>query len=169
MINKKNIDKYIWIISIGIPLIVISLFQIKIDYSVPLLPYFNAVINFITLICIVLAFYYIKKGNQEAHAKLMTTALILSIIFLLSYLVYHAGSNETKFGGEGVIRYVYFVLLISHILLSSIIVPLVLITFLRAKMKDFDRHKKIARYTFVVWIYVLISGILVFLLIRPFY
>jgi len=168
-INKKNVNKAIWIISIGIPLIVIALFQVKINYSLPFLPYLNVVINSLTLICVVLALYYIKKGERKKHQNLMTTALYLSVLFLLSYLLYHAGSDEAKFGGEGWIRYFYFILLITHILLSSIVVPLVLITFLRAKMEEFDKHKKIARYTFVIWTYVLISGLLVFFMIEPYY
>ena len=168
-INKSNSKRIIWFISIGVPLIVISLFQIKINYSLPVLPYINAVINSATLLCIVLGLYFIRKGKRTWHWRMMTTALYLSIVFLLSYLLYHAGSDEAKFGGEGSIRYVYFFLLITHILLSAIIVPLVLITFLRAKLGEFDKHKKIARYTFVIWTYVLISGIAVFFMIEPYY
>lgn len=168
-IHSANSRKIILAISIGIPLIVIALFQVKINYSLPFLPYVNAVINLLTLLCVVGALYFIKTGKRKSHENLMTTALILSIFFLLFYLLYHAGSDETKFGGEGWIRYVYFFLLITHILLSTIIVPLVLITFLRARLGEFDKHKKIARYTFVIWCYVLVSGIAVFLMIEPYY
>jgi putative membrane protein len=169
LVNQKNIKKVIWIISIGIPLIVVALFQIKIDYEMAFLPYVNAVINSLTLVCIFLALYFIKNKNRKMHERMMTTALILSVLFLLFYLLYHASSEEAKFGGEGVIRYFYFTLLISHILLSTIIVPLVLISLLYAKMEAFTKHKKIARYTFFIWAYVLISGILVFLMIEPYY
>ena len=168
-INKKNSKAIIWIISVGIPLIVAALFQVKLDYSMPFLPYVNAVINSITLICISLALYFIKTGNREWHWRLMTTALFLSVAFLLSYLLYHASSEETRYGGEGVIRYVYFFLLITHIALSAIIVPLVLVTFLRAKLGEFEKHRKIARYTFVIWAYVLVTGITVFFMIEPYY
>lgn len=168
-INQSNSKSIIWIISIGIPLIVIALFQVKIDYSMPFLPYVNAVINSITLVCISLALYFIKNGNQKWHWRLMTTALFLSVAFLISYLLYHASSAETSFGGEGSIRYLYFILLITHILLSAIIVPLVLITFLRAKLGDFEKHRKIAKYTFVIWAYVLLSGLAVFFMIEPYY
>lgn len=168
-LSTKKIRLIIWIISIGIPLLVMSLFQIKINYSLPFLPYVNAVINTITLLCIILAFLFIKKGNKKLHRKLMTTALILSILFLLFYLLYHAGSDEAKFGGEGNIRYLYFSLLISHILLSAIIVPMVLISYLRAKLEQFDKHKRIARISFFIWVYVLISGIAVFWMIQPYY
>ena len=168
-INPKNINKAIWIIGIVIPLVVIALFQVQIPYSLPFLPYINAVINSITLICILAAFYYILKKKRKIHERLMTTALILSILFLISYLIYHAGTEESKFGGEGTIRYVYFFLLITHILLSSIIVPLVLITFIRARLEEFDKHKRIARITFVLWTYVLISGLAVFFMIEPYY
>lgn len=168
-INKSNSKPVIWAISIGIPLLVVALFQIKFDYSMPFLPYVNAFINSITLICISLALYFIKTGNQKRHWQLMTTALYLSIAFLLSYLLYHASSEETKYGGEGTIRYLYFILLITHILLSAVIVPLVLITFLRAKLGEFEKHRKIAKYTFVIWAYVLVSGIAVFFMIQPYY
>ena len=168
-LSSKKIKCIIWIISIGVPILVISLFQIKINYSLPFLPYVNAIINSVTLLCILLAYIFIKKGNKNLHRKFMTTALILSIFFLLSYLLYHAGSDEAKFGGEGNIRYVYFALLISHILLSAIIVPMVLISYLRAKLEQFDKHKKIARIAFFIWVYVLVSGLAVFLLIQPYY
>ena len=167
--NPKRIKRIIWLISIVIPLVVVALFQVKLPYSLPFLPYVNAIINSIALICILLAFYYIKKGNIKNHRILMTTALFLSVLFLISYLLYHAGSEESKYGGEGILRYIYFFLLISHILLSSVIVPLVLVTFLRARIGDFEKHKKIARITYPVWIYVLVSGILVFILIQPYY
>jgi putative membrane protein len=168
-INQSNSKAVIWSISIGIPLVVAALFQVKFDYSMPFLPYLNAGINTITLICISFALYFIKRGNQKRHWQLMTTALFLSIAFLLSYLLYHASSEETSFGGEGTVRYIYFFLLITHILLSAIIVPLVLVTFLRAKLGQFDKHRKIAKYTFVIWAYVLASGIAVFFMIEPYY
>jgi putative membrane protein len=168
-INQSNSKTIIWIISIGIPLIVATLFQVRFDYSMPFLPYVNAVINSVTLMCILLGLYFIKQGNQKRHWQLMTTALFLSIGFLLSYLLYHASSEETSFGGEGWIRYIYFFLLITHIILSAIIVPLVLVTFLRAKLGEFEKHRKIAKYTFVIWTYVLVSGIAVFFMIEPYY
>lgn len=168
-INESNSKPVIWSISIGIPVIVALLFQIKFDYSMPFLPYVNAVINTLTFICILLGLYFIKNGNQKWHWRMMTTALILSVAFLLSYLLYHASSEETRYGAEGFIRYVYFFLLITHIILSAIIVPLVLVTFLRAKLGQFEKHRKIARYTFIIWTYVLVSGISVFLMIEPFY
>lgn len=168
-LSTKKINRIIWIISIGIPVVVGALFQIKINYSLPFLPYVNAVINSLTLLCILMAVYFIRKGNKTLHKKLMSTALLLSILFLLSYLLYHAGSDEAKFGGEGSIRYVYFFLLITHILVSAIIVPLVLISYLRAKLEQFDKHKRIARITFFIWVYVLVSGLAVFWMIQPYY
>jgi putative membrane protein len=168
-ITESNSKAAIWAISIGIPVIVAAFFQVQFDYSMPFLPYVNAVINSLTLICILSGLYFIKQGNQERHWQMMTTALFLSVGFLISYLLYHASSEETSFGGEGWIRYVYFFLLITHILLSAIIVPLVLITFLRAKLEQFEKHRKIAKYTFVIWTYVLASGIAVFFMIEPYY
>ena len=168
-IDESNSKAFIWSVSIGIPLIVALLFQVRIDYSMPFLPYVNAVINSATLVCISLALYFIRTGNRSWHERFMTTALFLSVVFLLSYLLYHASSEETRYGGEGAVRYLYFFLLITHILLSTIIVPLVLITFLRARLGQFEKHRRIAKYTFVIWAYVLVSGIAVFFMIEPYY
>lgn len=168
-ITPSNSKAVIWSISIGIPLIVAALFQVKFDYSMPFLPYLNAGINSLTLVFILIGLYFIRTGNQKRHWQMMTTALFLSVAFLVSYLLYHASSEETSFGGEGTVRYVYFFLLITHIILSAIIVPLVLVTFLRAKLGEFEKHRRIAKYTFVIWTYVLVSGIAVFFLIEPYY
>ena len=99
----------------------------------------------------------------------MTTAIGLSVVFLIMYVAYHMTADSTKFGGEGFVRYVYFFLLISHILLSIAVIPLVLITYVRALAERFDRHKKIARITFPIWLYVAVTGVIVYLMISPYY
>ncbi|MFI5135616.1 MAG: DUF420 domain-containing protein, partial [Chitinophagales bacterium] len=96
-------------------------------------------------------------------------AFILSAIFLISYVVYHSLAPETHFGGEGIIRPIYFFILITHIILAAVIVPLVLITLTRALRKRYDRHKKIARWTFPLWLYVAVTGVIVYLMLRPYY
>jgi putative membrane protein len=99
----------------------------------------------------------------------MTTAIVLSVLFLLSYVTYHAASESTKFGGEGAIKSIYYFILLSHILLAIVIVPLVLISYVRALSEKFDKHRKIARYTLPLWLYVTITGVIVYLMISPYY
>jgi putative membrane protein len=99
----------------------------------------------------------------------MTTAIACSVIFLVMYVAYHMTSESTKFGGEGIIRYVYFFILLTHIALSVIIIPLVLFTYVRALSQQFDRHKKLARITFPLWLYVAVTGVVVYLMISPYY
>jgi putative membrane protein len=99
----------------------------------------------------------------------MTSAIACSLVFLLMYVAYHMTTEATKFGGEGAIKYVYFFLLITHIALSVTIIPLVLFTYVRALSGDFDRHKKLARITFPLWLYVAVTGVIVYLMIAPYY
>ncbi|WKZ75659.1 MAG: DUF420 domain-containing protein [Vicingaceae bacterium] len=164
---------FIITVSILIPLLVVVLFFLpKINSSnsfLHFLPLLNASINGITSLFLVLAVRAVKKGKKILHKKLMITALVLSVCFLLSYVLYHSTHESTKFGGEGVIKYIYYFILLTHILLSAVIIPLVLITFSRALAEKFDKHKKIARITFPLWLYVTISGVLVYLLISPYY
>ncbi|MEM9022859.1 MAG: DUF420 domain-containing protein [Bacteroidota bacterium] len=139
------------------------------DFNVRLLPLINAWINGITSVILVLGFLAIRIGNRKLHQRLMSTALIMSILFLIIYVIYHASAAEVKYGGEGIIRGVYFFLLISHILCAAIIAPLVLITYVRALSERFDKHRKIARITLPIWLYVSITGVIVYLMIRVYY
>ncbi|KFF19823.1 DUF420 domain-containing protein [Flavobacterium hydatis] len=172
---EKKYNKYIILVSIVIPVVVAILFGVKLKdfgYNVePLsfLPPIYATINGITALVLIIAVMAIKKGNRKLHERLMTTAIALSLAFLVMYIAYHMTSDSTKFGGEGVIRYVYFFILISHILLSIAIVPLVLITYVRAIANTFDKHRKIARITYPLWLYVAITGVIVYLMISPYY
>ncbi|OUL62689.1 DUF420 domain-containing protein [Flavobacterium sp. AJR] len=172
---EKKYNKYIILVSIVIPVVVAILFGVKLKdfgYNVePLsfLPPIYATINGITALVLIIAVMAIKKGNRKLHERLMTTAIALSLAFLVMYIAYHMTSDSTKFGGEGAIRYVYFFILISHILLSIAIVPLVLITYVRAIANTFDKHRKIARITYPLWLYVAITGVIVYLMISPYY
>lgn len=133
------------------------------------LPAFNAIINGSTALILIAAYRAIRAGNIDLHKKLMSSALIISVLFLLSYVAFHLTTESTKYGGEGFMRSVYYFVLISHILLSIIIVPLVLISYVRALAKRFDKHKKIARITLPLWLYVAITGVLVYIMISPYY
>ena len=169
--SETKHKKLIIFISIFLPLAVAALFGIKIPNVEPLsfLPPIYACINGLTAILLVVAVIVIKKGNRLLHERLMKVNISLSILFLGMYIAYHMTSNSTPFGGEGTIKIIYFVILISHILLSITIIPLVLITYVRALSEQFDKHKKIAKITFPLWLYVAISGVVVYLMISPYY
>jgi len=134
-----------------------------------LLPQFNAFINGLTFFLLLFGFVLIRNGKITAHRSVMFTAFIFSIIFLVSYLIYHYGSPHTNFGGEGFIKYLYYFILITHILLAIAIVPLALITLFRALKMDYYKHKKIAKWTLPIWLYVSATGVAVYLLIEPYY
>lgn len=172
---EKKYNKWIIVLSIAIPLVVALLFSVslkKLGFDVePLsfLPPIYATINGITAIVLVCAVLAIKNSKRKLHEYLMKFAISLSILFLVMYVAYHMTSESTKFGGEGVIRYVYYFILITHICLSVIVIPFVLVTYVRALAQRFDQHKKIARITFPLWLYVAVTGVIVYLMISPYY
>jgi putative membrane protein len=172
---EQKYNKFIIAVSIVIPVVVAILFGVKLKdfgYNVePLsfLPPVYAAINGVTAIVLVAAVMAIKKGNRKLHERLMTSAIALSIAFLVMYVAYHMTADSTKFGGEGVVRYVYFFILVTHILLSIAVIPLVLITYVRTLASKFDKHKKIAKITFPIWLYVAVTGVVVYLMISPYY
>lgn len=171
----KKYNTLIVLVSIVIPVVVAILFNVKLKdlgYDVePLsfLPPIYATINGITAVVLIAAVIAIKKGNRKLHERLMTFAIALSLAFLVMYVAYHMTSDSTKFGGEGWIKFVYFFILISHILLSIAVIPLVLFTYVRALAAKFDQHKKIAKITFPIWLYVAVTGVVVYLMIAPYY
>jgi len=167
---KKKYNILIIVLSIAIPVVVALLFQIKLDYELPIfLPPIYASINGLTAIILLISVWAIKNKKRELHEKLMKTAIIFSIIFLIMYMAYHITSDSTSFGGKGTIKYIYIFVLLTHILLSVIVIPFVLITYVRAITNNFEKHKKIAKFTFPLWLYVAISGVVVFLMISPYY
>jgi uncharacterized membrane protein YozB (DUF420 family) len=137
------------------------------DFSV--LPHLNACLNATSGVLLFAGFYFIRRGRVNAHLRCMTSALVVSSIFLVSYLVYHAQHGSTRFLGQGLIRPVYFTILITHTVLAAVIVPLIIITFTRARRADFSRHKRIARWTFPLWAYVSVTGVVVYLLLYQLY
>ena len=169
--SAKKYNKWIVLLSIAIPLVVAVLFTVKIPNTTPLtfLPPIYATINAITAVLLIVAVISIKKGNKKRHELLMKTAIGCSVAFLLMYIAYHMTSDSTSFGGEGAIRYIYYFILLTHIVLSIIIIPFVLITYVRAITNDFKRHKKIAKITFPLWLYVAITGVIVYIMISPYY
>lgn len=160
-------------ISVAIPIVVALLLYtpaVQVQGLDPyLLPLLNAVINTTVSVLLVLALIFIRQGRVTAHKICMLSSVVLSAIFLISYVVYHAAAEETKFGGQGFIRVLYFFILISHILLAVVIVPLVLFTLYRALTNQFGKHKKLARWTFPLWLYVSITGVVLYLMISPYF
>ena len=182
--EKTKYNKWIVVLSIVIPLVVALLFGVKLDVDLPIfLPPFYATINAITALVLIIAVVMIKKGNHKMHENLMKFAIVLSVLFLVMYVLYHMTSDSTKFGdinkdGElsgselaeiGAIRYFYYFILFSHILLSVAVIPFVLITYVRAITNNFERHKKIAKITFPLWLYVAVTGVVVYVMISPYY
>jgi putative membrane protein len=172
---ETKYNKLIVVLSIAIPVVVALLFGInlrKLGYDVePLsfLPPIYATINGLTAVILIAAVVAIKNGNRKLHENLMKVAIGCSVAFLGMYVAYHMTSDSTKFGGEGIVKYVYYFILITHILLSIIIIPLVLITYVKALAQRFDKHKKIAKITFPIWLYVAVTGVIVYLMISPYY
>jgi len=172
---EKKYNVWIWILSIAIPVVVAILFSVNLHdlgYDVkPLsfLPPVYAGINGLTAILLFWAVRAVKKGNRQLHERLIKVCIACSVAFLAMYVAYHMTSIETKFGGEGVVRYVYFFILITHILLSIIIIPFVLVTFVRGISGAYERHKKLARITYPMWMYVAVTGVIVYIMISPYY
>ncbi|MDE3741440.1 DUF420 domain-containing protein [Maribacter polysaccharolyticus] len=170
-IREKKFNRLITLVSIAIPIVVAVLFGVKLPNVEPLhmLPPIYASINGLTAVVLVLAVVAIKNGKRELHQKLMVFCIILSLLFLVMYVAYHMTSDSTPFGGEGIIRYVYYFILITHIVLSIAIIPLVLKTYARAYLKKYDAHRRLAKITFPIWLYVAITGVVVYLMISPYY
>ncbi|WP_147678901.1 DUF420 domain-containing protein [Algibacter pacificus] len=168
--NEKKYNKLIIGLSIVIPVVVAILFGVKIDMELPVfLPPIYATINAITALVLLLAVFQIKKGERKNHELLMKFAIVLSALFLVLYVAYHMTSDSTKFGGEGMVKVFYYFILITHILLSIVVIPFVLITFVRGITNNIERHKKIAKITFPLWLYVAITGVIVYVMISPYY
>lgn len=173
--GEEKYNKWIIILSVVIPVAVAILFTIKLkDFGfniepLTFLPPIYAGINALTALVLIIAVWAIKNNNRKLHENLMKFAVSLSVLFLLMYVAYHMTSDSTKFGGEGMIKYVYYFILITHILLSIIVIPFVLITYVRGITNNFQRHKKIAKITFPIWLYVAVTGVIVYLMISPYY
>ncbi|MDP2687432.1 MAG: DUF420 domain-containing protein [Aequorivita sp.] len=169
--KTKNYNIWIWLLSIAIPIAVAVLFTVKIPgvERLGFLPPIYATINGTTAILLIIAVIQIRKGNRKAHERLMKTAILFSVLFLVMYVAYHMTSDSTTYGGQGLLKYVYYFILLTHILLSIIVIPFVLITYVRAISGQFYKHRKIARITYPLWLYVAVTGVIVYLMISPYY
>lgn len=169
--EEKKFNRLITVVSIIIPIVVAILFGVKLPNVEPLsfLPPIYATINGLTAVLLLVAVWAIKNGNEKLHQNLMTTNIVLSLLFLVMYIAYHMTSDSTSYGGEGAIKYVYYFILITHIVLSIALIPLVLRTYAKAYLKKFEEHRVLAKYTFPVWLYVAVTGVVVYLMISPYY
>lgn len=173
-VKQRNYTPIIVILSIVIPLIIAILFMMpKAEgfdhFDLTILPMMNAIFNSFTFIFLLAALYFVKQGNIKLHKRFVLAAFIATTLFLVCYLTYHSLAPETHYGGTGVLKYVYFFILITHIVLAAVIVPLALITVTRGLNMKVEKHKKIARWTMPLWLYVSLTGVLVYLMISPYY
>lgn len=170
---SRKIDLTINILSIVIPLTVALLLGIRTKFDLgdwtKYLPHAIGGINTATSLCLILGWIAIKSRNITLHRWLMTSAFVLGGVFLVCYVTYHISNPSTSYGGEGVWKSIYYFILISHILLSLIVLPLVLRAFLFGITEQFDRHRKISKLAFPIWLYVSVTGVLVYLMISPYY
>jgi putative membrane protein len=170
-LREEKFRRVITVVSILVPILVALLFGVRIPGVEPLsfLPPIYATINGITALFLLWALWAIKNGRQRLHRNLMTCCIAFSALFLLMYVAYHMTSDPTAFGGTGIWKYFYYFILVSHILLSVVVIPLVLNTFARAYLGKFESHRKLARITFPIWLYVAVTGVVVYLMISPYY
>jgi putative membrane protein len=176
--TDKFVFRLVWVVSIIVLLAVILLQSNAVNLFpnhdvlpawVQFLPKLNALINATCTVLLLVSYYFIRRKQVRIHKILNITTLILSSCFLVSYLIFHSAGLETKYGGEGPIRYVYFFILITHIILAAIVLPLVLLSFYRGMMMQVERHRRLVRWTFPIWLYVTVSGVLVYIMVSPYY
>ena len=162
------VRKVIITVAIVVPLVVATLFKVKITgIDLGFLPRIYAGLNALTAFFLILALLAVKRKNIVQHRFFIRICLLLSILFLLLYIAYHMTSDPTSYGGNYPV--IYYFILISHILLSIAVIPIVLLTYLFAWEGDFERHKKWNRFAFPIWLYVAVTGVIVYLMIAPFY
>jgi putative membrane protein len=186
--NETLIRKIIWVLAVAIPVVVALLLAVpqtgKLgDVDVSWVPGVNALLNSATALCLIAAFVMIKKGDILNHRRLMLTAFSLSSVFLVLYVLYHFQAPSTRFGdvdkngildaaelaSVGVMRYIYLFILLTHILLAVVIVPMVLFSIYFGLTNQVIKHKRLSKYTFPTWLYVAVSGVMVYIMISPYY
>lgn len=169
--SLKKLDRIAYGLSGLVIVLVILMRKIKFETSIDFsfLPPFHSTVNALAAVFLIVALVYIKKKNITGHRNAIIGAMICSAIFLSSYVLYHFTTEETRFCQEGNIRYIYFFLLITHIVLSGTILPFIFLTFNRGLKMEIPRHRKMARWVYPLWLYVAISGPICYLMLRPCY
>lgn len=168
---EKRLNMAAYIVSAVVLLLVGLMRRVKIDLGVDFsfLPPVHAALNALTAVLLAAAFWHIKNKRVEAHKRFIYAAMACSALFLLCYVLYHFTTPETRFGGEGTIRAIYFFFLITHVVLAAVILPFIFFTFNRAFTGQFERHRKMARWVFPLWFYVALTGPICYLMLKPYY
>ena len=171
--NDKRARNLILIVSFVVFAAIVMLGRVKLDVELPfderIFARLNAIINTTVAVLLVAGIITAKNRQYATHKKIMLTTMGLSLLFLISYICHHLFAGETSFGGEGTIRYVYYFILITHIILAAIILPFILFTAYRALIGENERHRKLAKITWPIWFYVSVTGVIVYLMISPYY
>lgn len=175
-IKQRNYNPLIWALSVIAIVLIMGINYIPRSTSgtiagieLTILPMINAVLNGFAFIFLVGALVMIKKKNIKAHRNFIFAAFTATLLFLISYLTYHAMAGSTTFGGEGIVKMIYYFVLISHIILAAALLPLSLITLGKGLNMEVAKHRKIARWTMPIWLYVSVTGVVVYLMISPYY
>ena len=171
--NDKLATRLIWLFSFIVFTAVVVLGRVKLDvdlgFDVHVFALANSIINSMVALLLIGALWAVKTGRYQAHKNMMLAAMILSILFLVSYIAHHLLAGETSFGGEGMLRTVYYVILFTHIPMAGLILPFILFTAYRALISEWPAHKKLAKITWPIWLYVAVTGVLVYWMISPYY
>jgi putative membrane protein len=174
--QKKKINFTPWIVGLSIAInVTVAILFILPGYEglesidLTFMPLMNAVFNSFTFVFLIAATYFIIKKNVTLHRRFIYAAFTTTALFLINYVLYHFLAESTPFGGEGIIRFIYFFILISHILLAIVIVPLALFSFASGFNMQLEKHRKIARWTMPLWLYVSLTGVLIYIMISPYY
>jgi len=171
--TAQLLDRLVWVLTAVVYVVVVTLhkFHFPLPESVDLtfLPAFNAICNTGVTVALVLAIVYVKQGKFQQHANMIQVAMALSAIFLVSYIVYNSTNASTPHGGEGLVKTLYYILLISHILLAAISLPFILKAYVYAITKRIDSHKKVVKWAFPLWLFVAVTGPICYLMLKPYY
>lgn len=171
--NDKQANILIILFSVIVFVAVVFLSRIKIDVELPfnvhLFAKINAVINSLVSFLLLVGLLAVKRGNYQLHKKVMLSAMVLSLLFLVSYICHHLFSESTSYGGEGAVKTIYYFILITHIILAAVILPFILYTAYRALVAEWPAHRKLAKITWPIWFYVSVTGVVVYLMISPYY
>lgn len=171
--NDRKAKQLIYTFSVIIFLLIAALgrtrLNVDVGFDIHIFAAINAVINSIVTVLLVVALIAVKQRKLVLHKNVMLAAMWLSVLFLISYVAHHLLAGDTRFGGEGAIRYLYFFILITHIVLAAVILPFILFTAYRALIGEYEIHKKIARVTWPIWFYVSLTGPVIYLMISPYY
>jgi len=172
--KERNYTPLVMTLTVAVVALITILFFLpgyegELGFDVKILPMLNAIFNSFTFIALVVALVAIKKKNIKMHKAFIGLAFLTTTLFLVSYVTYHYLTESTSYGGEGVLRYIYFFVLITHIVLAAVVVPFALFSAIRGLTNQVEKHRKVSRWTMPIWLYVSFTGVVVYLMISPYY